>query len=47
MTEVRKNNKMQNKSKINGNKEIQKRELKQLKKQIDKHIDVFIRLKDK
>ena len=28
-------------------KEIQKRELKQLEKQIDKHIEVFIRLKDK
>lgn len=33
--------------KIYYNKEIQERELKQLEKQIDKHIDVFIRLKDK
>ncbi|EHR38133.1 hypothetical protein ACWOB1_01605 [Facklamia languida] len=31
----------------NTNKEIQIRELKQLEKQIDKHIEVFIRLKDK
>ncbi|WP_273478373.1 hypothetical protein [Ignavigranum ruoffiae] len=35
------------KKKDDFNKEIQKRELKQLEKQIDKHIEVFIRLKDK
>lgn len=28
-------------------KDIQNKELKQLEKQIDKHIEVFIRLKDK